>query len=75
MAETITWKTNGKAKERPKDTQPARIKEGRELVPFMIGSYVTHNLSNVVCMQMIPLMKPSILVDLNNDAKFRNYTY
>jgi len=32
MAGTITQKTNGKAKERPKDAQPARTKERRELV-------------------------------------------
>jgi hypothetical protein len=31
MAETITRKTKGKAKERPKDAQLARTKEGREL--------------------------------------------
>jgi hypothetical protein len=33
MAGTITWKTKGKAKERPKDAQPPGTKEGRELVP------------------------------------------
>jgi hypothetical protein len=33
MAKTITWKRNGKAKERPKDSQqPARTKERKELV-------------------------------------------
>jgi hypothetical protein len=31
MAETITRKTKGKTKERPKDAQPARTKKGREL--------------------------------------------
>jgi hypothetical protein len=38
MAGTITWKTKGKAKERPKNL--ARTKEGRELVPLMVGSYL-----------------------------------
>jgi len=37
MAGTITWKTKGKAKERPKDAQPAGTKEGRELVPLVAG--------------------------------------
>jgi hypothetical protein len=50
MAGTITRKTKGKARDRPKDTQPTRTKGGRELVPFMVGSYLTHNLSNVVCL-------------------------
>jgi len=61
MAETITRKTKGKAKEKPKEsafsqinsTQPARTKEGRELVPFVVGSYFTHNLFNVVYMQIM----------------------
>jgi hypothetical protein len=53
MAETITRKTKGKAKEKPKDTQPARTKEGRELVPFVVGSYFTHNLFNIVYMQIM----------------------
>jgi hypothetical protein len=53
MARTITPKTKGKAKERPKDTQPVRTKEGRELVPLVVGNYFTHNLSNVICMQIV----------------------
>jgi hypothetical protein len=54
MVGTITWKTKGKnAKERPKDVQPARTKEGKELVPLMVGSYLTHSPSNVVCMQIM----------------------
>ncbi len=48
MVGTITWKTKGKnAKERPKDVQPARTKEGKELVPLMAGSYFTQRLSKV----------------------------
>jgi hypothetical protein len=46
MVRTITWKTKGKAKERPKDTQPARAKEGRELVPLVVGSYLTFLMSH-----------------------------
>jgi hypothetical protein len=53
MVKTITQKTKGKAKERPKDVQPARIKERRELVPLVVGSYLTHSLSNVVCIQIM----------------------
>jgi hypothetical protein len=34
MVGTIMWKTKWKAKERPKDVQPTRIKEERELVPL-----------------------------------------
>jgi hypothetical protein len=51
MAKTITQKTKKKAKERPKDAQPTGIKEGRELVPFMVGCYLAHILSNVTGMQ------------------------
>jgi hypothetical protein len=43
MAGTITLRTKGEAKERPKDAQPAGIKERRELVPLGIGSYFTHH--------------------------------
>jgi len=38
MVGTITQKTEGKAKERSKDTQPARTKEGEELDPLVVGS-------------------------------------
>jgi hypothetical protein len=43
LAKTITQKTKGKAKERPKDAQHVGTKEGRELVPLVVGSYLTHN--------------------------------
>jgi hypothetical protein len=36
----------GKPK-RPKEAQPAGTEESKELVPPMIGSYLTHSLSNV----------------------------
>jgi hypothetical protein len=45
---TITRKTKEKTKKRPKDVQPAATKEGREPVPLVIGSYLTHSPSNVV---------------------------
>jgi hypothetical protein len=38
---------------RPKDAQPTRTKERRELIPLMVGSYFTHNLSNVTHMQIM----------------------
>jgi hypothetical protein len=41
MAETITQKTKGKAKEKPKDMQLVKAREGRELVFFVVGSYLT----------------------------------
>jgi hypothetical protein len=50
MARTITQKTKKKAKERPTDAQPEGTKEGRELVPLMVGSYLSHSLFNVACM-------------------------
>jgi hypothetical protein len=53
MAKTITRKTKWKAKERPKNVQPARTKEGRESVPLMVGRYLTCGLSNVISMQIV----------------------
>jgi hypothetical protein len=35
MTGTITLKTKGKAKKRPKEAPPARTKEERELVPLV----------------------------------------
>jgi hypothetical protein len=46
MVGTITWTTKRKAKERPKEMELARTKEGRELVLLMVRRYFTHNLSN-----------------------------
>jgi hypothetical protein len=53
MAKTITQKTKGKAKKRPKDVQPTRTKGGKDLVPLMVRSYLTHNPSNITCMQIV----------------------
>jgi hypothetical protein len=50
MVGTITRKTKWKAKERPKDAQPIRTKEWRELVLLVVGRYFTHKPSNVACM-------------------------
>jgi hypothetical protein len=49
MAETITQKTKGKAKERPKNALPIRTKKGRELVFLVVGNYLIHSPSNVTC--------------------------
>jgi hypothetical protein len=49
MVETITQKTKGKAEKKSKDAALARIKEGRELVPLVAGSYIIHNSFNVAC--------------------------
>jgi hypothetical protein len=62
MVGIITLKTKGKTKERPKDMQPARTKEGRKLFPLGEGSYLTHNPSNVTCMQILRC---------NNNRRFR----
>jgi len=40
MVETITRKTKRKAKERPKDTQPTRTKEGKK--PPSYGKNLSH---------------------------------
>jgi hypothetical protein len=53
MVRTITQKTKCKAKEKPKDALPPGTEERRELVPLMVGSYLTHSLSNVTCMQSV----------------------
>jgi hypothetical protein len=50
MAITITWKTKGKAK---KYTTHTRTKEGRKLIPFVVGNYLTHNPFHVACMQIV----------------------
>jgi hypothetical protein len=47
MAKTITRETKRKAKEKPKDAQPARTKKRKELVPLVVGNYLTHDPSNV----------------------------
>jgi hypothetical protein len=57
MVGTITWETKGKAKERPAHTQPAGTKEGRELVLLVVGSYLTHNPSNVTYMKIVKSKK------------------
>jgi hypothetical protein len=62
MVGTITRKTKGKAKKRPKVVQPTSTKERKELVPLMVGSYLTHNPSNLACMQ---------IVRSNNDRRFK----
>jgi len=54
MATTITseGRQKGKAKERSKDVQPAgpKKKRKRELVPLVVGSYLTHNpLMSLAC--------------------------
>jgi hypothetical protein len=53
MAGTITQKTKGEAKEKPKNSQLTGIKERRELVPLVVGSYLTHSSSNVISMQIM----------------------
>jgi len=59
---TITQKTKGKAKEKSKDAQRTETKEGRELFSFMVGSYLTHSLSNVNGKQ---------IVRSNNNRRFK----
>jgi hypothetical protein len=49
MARIITRKV----KERPKDTQPARTKEKKELIPLLVKKYFAHNPSIVTWMQIV----------------------
>jgi len=48
MVRTITLTTKGEGQRkadkrgRPKDKQPVKTKEGRELVLLVVGSYLTH---------------------------------
>jgi hypothetical protein len=53
MVGIIKQKTKWKAKERPKDAQSVGTKEARELVPLLVGSYLTDSLFNVTCMQIM----------------------
>jgi hypothetical protein len=39
----------GRLKKKSKDAALARIKEGRELVPLVAGSYIIHNSFNAAC--------------------------
>jgi len=41
-----------KAKERYKDEQSTR-KQKRKLIPFVVGSYLTHDPSSVTCIQIV----------------------
>jgi hypothetical protein len=41
MVGTIIRETKGNAKRKPKDAQPTRTKERRELIPFVVGCYLT----------------------------------
>jgi hypothetical protein len=67
MARTITRKTKRKAKERPKDVQPARTKKGRDLVPLVVGSSFTYSPFDVACMQ---------IMKFNNNRRFNtNISY
>jgi hypothetical protein len=50
MVATITWKTKGKAKKRPKDTQPIGSKERRKLILLVVKNYFTHTpLMSLAC--------------------------
>jgi len=53
MAGAITWTTKGKAKKGQKKVKLKGIKERKELVPLMVGSYFTHSPSNVTSMQIM----------------------
>jgi hypothetical protein len=54
MVRIITRTTKKKVRKRPKDAQPARTKEGKELIiSIVLGSYLTHNPSNVACKQIV----------------------
>jgi hypothetical protein len=50
MGGTITRVTKREGQKRPKDAQPVGTKKGKKLIPFVVGSYFTHDASNVACM-------------------------
>ncbi len=52
-SEPLQRRQKRKAKERPKDAQPAGTKKGEKLVPLVVGSYLTHCPSNVINMQIM----------------------
>jgi len=54
MVRTITHEIEKEGQERLEHKQPIGIKkERRELVPLVVGSYLTHNPSNVTYMQIM----------------------
>jgi len=50
MAKTIIGEIK---KEGQKMQNPQKPEKGRELIPLMVGSYFTHDPSNVTCMQIV----------------------
>ncbi len=57
MARTITWETKKEGQKKAKRHTNIRTKKkGRKLVPFVVGSYFTHNPFDVACMQ---IMRPN----------------
>jgi hypothetical protein len=50
MAITITWETKRDGQKTNNLQEP---KKGRELVPLVVGSYLTHSPSIVTCMQIV----------------------
>jgi hypothetical protein len=47
------FKDKKEDKKRPKDAQPTKIKERRELVAIVVRSYLNHNPFNVTYMQIM----------------------
>ncbi len=63
MVKTITRKTKMEGQRKAKKrTAHKNQKKGRELIPLMVGSYLTHDPSNVAYMQ---------IVSLNNNGRSR----
>jgi hypothetical protein len=54
MAETITREIKREGQREAKRRITCKNqKKGRKLIPFVVGSYFTHNLSNVTHMQIV----------------------
>jgi hypothetical protein len=53
MVETITREIKKEGQKKVKRHNSQEQKKGRKLVPFMVGSYLTHCPSNVTCMQIV----------------------
>jgi hypothetical protein len=54
MAETITRETKREGQKKVKRyTTHRNQKKRRELIPFVVGNYLTHGPSTVACMQVV----------------------
>jgi len=53
MVETITEETKKEGQRKAKGYTTHKNQKGRELIPFVVGNYLTHNLFNVTYIQIM----------------------